>query len=1025
MEESNSFPESRVDTLLIPEYPEADEVMELGEISPLTTSLDHNLIIKDQSPKSEKMGVENNWGEANGPDVSLDLPVYGPSEEFPKKSCESTDYYQQNGKHEDEGSVLHSQRNNDDTQERVAGVCGLHNLGNTCFMAAGLQCLTATPTVQHHFLQLQENSEKLPPPGTLMSNFSFLLSEMWSGAHDVLHPTEFKKALGLHHSQFKDYRQHDCQEFLALLLDSLHEQMNLAKTNNSCYVPSATATSASSTICTDINLNSNDDLYALRTSSITASNVSKFMDQLDDGPPSFEDGPNSPNITMAGSPKDSLDDMDSTANSARSSPMDIDEETLDSEDIGDHRTRFIHNDMRDLLHDDAELEKYIEKNAKTSNTNFLITSEDYNNEICYDSQKFSKDNNRRIPLENANLTENHDFDNKSICTKRIKEVNCERDHCNNSECGVTSTVENECESRLEKSNVKRRRLADLGKVYKPDGLESIVSQNTQSNENGAIALEDEVEADKHWSKHLEENRSIIVDTFQGQFKSTVVCEACKHVSMTYEPFMYLSVPLPHAMERQFSVTYVSADGTQPIHCVITLNKMQKLRNLKMELVEMLDKKDVLLSDIALALVFAHHVSKILDENMLLRKVDDTNRSIYAFELSSPPQPWGINGSSSEYHWSSVSNSFELLSKPGTSNGISPSKSVNPNDAIAEDVCTICLDENNDDLKKHTNEACTLIICDSCIESYFKSGKEEIMKCPVCSKDMTRNDFVKVQDQKRLPKVLLVPFVMRHDIDEGSNNSKETKLFGDIRLFRLTSRIDAKIIYDTVNTFAPKDIPYTVHFVNAEGNRCSRCMFSSHCTGCQVPESGEVTLSSSDTLAVRYVDQLPQIPPPIEHESVKTLRPISVLSLYDCLQAFSQSEVLDSNNPWFCPKCERNQCATKTMTVHRYPKFLIVYLKRFIYHDRVSVKLEDKVTFPLVGLNCGKHLYDLYACVCHYGSIAAGHYTAYAKNPEKDTWYHYNDDICSRKKPQEEDFSKAYILFYRRQESNIKQCNISV
>ncbi|CAB0037198.1 unnamed protein product [Trichogramma brassicae] len=252
-------------------------------------------------------------------------------------------------------------------------------------MAAGLQCLTATPTVQHHFLQLQENSEKLPPPGSLMSNFSFLLSEMWSGAHDVLHPTEFKKALGLHHSQFKDYRQHDCQEFLALLLDSLHEQMNLAKTNNSCYVPSATATSASSTICTDINLNTNDDLYALRTSSITASNVSKFMDELDDGPPSFEDGPNSPNITMAGSPKDSLDDMDSTANSARSSPMEIDEETLDSEDI---------------------------------------------------------------------------------------------------------------------------------------------------------------------------------------------------------------VPLPHAMERQFSVTYVSADGTQPIHCVITLNKMQKLKNLKMELVEMLDKKDV-------------------------------------------------------------------------------------------------------------------------------------------------------------------------------------------------------------------------------------------------------------------------------------------------------------------------------------------------------------------------------------------------------------------------------------------------
>jgi len=34
------------------------------------------------------------------------------------------------------------------------------------------------------------------------------------------------------------------------------------------------------------------------------------------------------------------------------------------------------------------------------------------------------------------------------------------------------------------------------------------------------------------------------------FVLQVVCSTCKHVSVTYEPFMYLSVPLPHAMERQ-------------------------------------------------------------------------------------------------------------------------------------------------------------------------------------------------------------------------------------------------------------------------------------------------------------------------------------------------------------------------------------------------------------------------------------------------------------------------------------------
>ena len=37
-------------------------------------------------------------------------------------------------------------------------------------------------------------------------------------------PTEFKDILGQRHPQFSGKRQHDCQEFLALLLDTLHSE---------------------------------------------------------------------------------------------------------------------------------------------------------------------------------------------------------------------------------------------------------------------------------------------------------------------------------------------------------------------------------------------------------------------------------------------------------------------------------------------------------------------------------------------------------------------------------------------------------------------------------------------------------------------------------------------------------------------------------------------------------------------------------------------------------------------------------
>lgn len=66
------------------------------------------------------------------------------------------------------------------------------------------------------------------------------------------------------------------------------------------------------------------------------------------------------------------------------------------------------------------------------------------------------------------------------------------------------------------------------------------------------------------------------------------------------------------------------------------------------------------------------------------------------------------------------------------------------------------------------------------------------------------------------------------------------------------------------------------------------MFGSHCTGCPIPESGKLNLHVGDTIAVRYVDSdMPTIQQPIDHVSVANLRKRDPLSLYDCLQAFSQ------------------------------------------------------------------------------------------------------------------------------------------
>ncbi|XP_015120377.1 uncharacterized protein LOC107043396 isoform X1 [Diachasma alloeum] len=1021
----------------IPELLESEST----SLSPLANSLDHHLAIQEDKESSTdvNMGIENTWTEANcsrSDVVSVAIPLPPPQafDDFadvgadPTREITSAEY----GPFFPPSSTLNNLFSDSaDIQEDTiievttpAGVCGLRNLGNTCFMAAGLQCLTATPPVLIHFLQMQQEDEKSPPPGSLMENFSSLLSKMWSGRYSVVRPFEFKQTLGAYHSQFKDYRQHDCQEFLALLLDSLHEQMNTAKSTKSCQMPPSTAITANS-----LSMNKNcDKLSSTFDAIVTASNNCNddLMDTYDNSPSS--ECPNSPNVTMAGSPRglDSpMDGLDSAANSPSGSPLNDDEETLESDELLDPKSSFIHNKTHseeDSLYEFGELmelskksnhyNKYIDivKDAKTSNANFLVTPQECNNEIHYDSQKFPKDNLRRMALVNSNLTENHDFDHKNLSIKRIKEVNVQKSNCSDCLAGGSDT---ECESASEKCNVKRMRLEDHEKNRRRDGLGTsgvLFLRTMQNCENGAIAAQDEVEADKHWAKHLKSNRSVIIDTFQGQFKSTVVCAVCQHVSVTYEPFMYLSVPLPHAMERQLTVTYIPATNEPPLRCVVSLNKQSNIGKLKEELLKTLEKDDVPTGNVALAEVLENHISRIVDDNLLLRHVKDVSRSIYAFELMDPPDV---------YIPTNEGGSDRLTETEPCQNVANTEEEIGP--------CTICLEELDGDLMKHGGNSCSFIMCETCIEDYFKSQKES-RTCLVCYAQVEPSSFTKI-DQTGKPRpavrILNVPVILRYDMnnDEAPNNQKKTELCGYPHLVRLPSRVNAKNLHEVFKRIVPQEKSYTIHFVDGQGHHCSRCMYNTHCTGCPVPETGMVSLQTSDTLAIRYTDNIPKIPPPRDHVSVSKQRPPHPLSLYDCLQAFTQSEILDEHNPWFCPKCERNQCATKTLAVHRYPKYLIVYLKRFVFHECVSMKLEDKVTFPLVGLSVGRHLYDLYACVCHFGGVSAGHYTAYAKNPRTDCWHHYNDEVTSRQKPQEEDFSNAYILFYNRQGTNSKPCNI--
>ncbi len=51
-----------------------------------------------------------------------------------------------------------------------------------------------------------------------------------------------------------------------------------------------------------------------------------------------------------------------------------------------------------------------------------------------------------------------------------------------------------------------------------------------------------------WQKYKQRFDSPIVDLFSGQYKGTVECQSCGHISNTYDPFQFISVPIPCSIE---------------------------------------------------------------------------------------------------------------------------------------------------------------------------------------------------------------------------------------------------------------------------------------------------------------------------------------------------------------------------------------------------------------------------------------------------------------------------------------------
>ncbi|KAJ7117734.1 hypothetical protein C8R44DRAFT_200951 [Mycena epipterygia] len=169
---------------------------------------------------------------------------------------------------------------------------------------------------------------------------------------------------------------------------------------------------------------------------------------------------------------------------------------------------------------------------------------------------------------------------------------------------------------------------------------------------------------------------------------------------------------------------------------------------------------------------------------------------------------------------------------------------------------------------------------------------------------------------------------------------------------------------------------------------------------------------------------------------------SKVPLQSCMDAFFNTEILDKDDAWDCPKCKTKRRAAKMLSLARLPPILVIHLKRFEIHGRFSDKIDTAVDYPLKSLDLTNFMppplppgadksqlnggvpmspddpraqlppykYNLYGVTNHSGNLTSGHYTAFIA--DRDGWKSC-DDSSIRPVDEKQNNQRAYVLFYKR------------
>ncbi|XP_037334974.1 ubiquitin carboxyl-terminal hydrolase 11 isoform X2 [Pungitius pungitius] len=581
---------------------------------------------------------------------------------------------------------------------------------------------------------------------------------------------------------------------------------------------------------------------------------------------------------------------------------------------------------------------------------------------------------------------------------------------------------------------------------------------------------DQEVAEEAWRNHRRRNDSVIVDTFHGLFKSTLVCPECHKVSVTFDPFCYLSVPLPVSKERVMEVFFVSLDPhAKPAQHRVVVPKAGTVLDLCAALSEM---TGVPSSQMVVADVFNHRFYKIYNSNECLSCILDRD-DIFVYELSvllalylRERSHYRDYGSGSSSYGTSLFGHPLLLRVPRgrcsreelytlflqrLARYVRP---PDPSEELEEE------EEEEGEEEEELYQSQTNGISDEEQEDAEKAGPSQTQRWCGDSPANGQSDETAVN---HTPPTLVdgdtEPKRPTEPISTSTTSPPSTTSCTDVGYpsgdasgsneppadqphppsdTTEEEKEDDKQEEACSPSPPPNEQPakrkaccrrrrslFTIQAVNSNGT-------TERGTG----EGGSaVSFSSQPYVAIDWDPDMKkrfynenEAEKYVKHSSMEVPQQQTTVQLQECIELFTTVETLEEENPWYCPVCKKHQLATKKLDLWCLPEVLIIHLKRFSYTKFTREKLDSIVDFPLRDLDFSGCLlrkslsngeppscYDLIAVSNHYGGLRDGHYTSYAQNKDNGQWYYFDDSKVTFAREDQIVTNAAYVLFYHRQD----------